>query len=287
MKISKVGLFGKFNDRSVSDTVAEITELLEHNGIKVLLGGTTSAEIKGERIDDHDQPLGMLIDLAIVVGGDGTMLSTARNLAKHNIPAIGVNLGRLGFLADIARQNLTPGIHAILRGDYHLEQRTLLDTSVSIGDKIIHRGNSVNDTVISKGNTGRLIEFEIHVNGDFLSHIRSDGIIIATPTGSTAYSLSSGGPIIYPTLPVFSLSPICPHTLSNRPIVLDQNAQIEISSMVFAETHANLALDGVIACKLHGDETVTITKAAQSLSMIRIKGNNHFETLRAKLGWNE
>ncbi len=287
MKINKVGLFGKFNDRSVGDTVAEIRELLEKHDLAVLLGGTTSADIDGERIDDRDQPLGELIDLAIVVGGDGTMLSAARNLAAHNVPAIGVNLGRLGFLADIALQNLEPSLAAILRGDYHVEQRTLLDTTVSVDGQTVHHGNSVNDTAISKGNTGRLIEFEIHVNGQFLSHIRSDGIILATPTGSTAYSLSSGGPIIYPTLPVFSLSPICPHTLSNRPIVLDQNARVEITSMVFAETHANLALDGVIACKLHGGETVTVSKAAESLSMIRINGHNHFETLRSKLGWNE
>ena len=287
MNINKVGLFGKFNDRNVSDTVAEIRALLEKNDLKVLLGSTTSTDIDGERIDDRAQPLGELIDLAVVVGGDGTMLSAARNLAEHNVPAIGVNLGRLGFLADIAMQNLEPSLDAILRGDYHIEQRTLLDTTVSLNDEIVCRGNSVNDTAISKGNTGRLIEFEIHVNGQFLSHIRSDGVILATPTGSTAYSLSAGGPIIYPTLPVFSLSPICPHTLSNRPIVLDENARVEISAMVFAETHANLALDGVIACKLHGNEIVTVSKAARPLSMIRINGHNHFETLRSKLGWNE
>ena len=286
MKIKKVGLFGKFNDRSVGDTVAEVRKLLEKNNLKVLLGSTTSSAIDGERIDDQDRPLGEVIDLAIVVGGDGTMLSAARNLAKHGVPATGINLGRLGFLADIAASNLESGIDAILRGDYQIEQRTLLDTSVFRGGEMISRGTSVNDTVISKGNTGRLIEFEIRVNGQFLSHIRSDGVILATPTGSTAYSLSAGGPIIYPTLPVFSLSPICPHTLSNRPIVLDQNARIEISSMVFAETHANLALDGVIAHELHGDETIQMTKAAESLSMIRINSYDHFETLRSKLGWN-
>ena len=287
MKINKVGLFGKFNDRSVGDTVAEIRALLEKNNLKVLLGSTTSSDIAGERIDDQGAPLGETIDLAIVVGGDGTMLNAARDLAEHGVPAIGVNLGRLGFLADIAMQDLESGLGAILDGDYHIEHRTLLDTRVHREDDMLCFGKSVNDTVISKGNTGRLIEFEIRVNGQFLSHTRSDGVILATPTGSTAYSLSAGGPIIYPTLPVFSLSPICPHTLSNRPIVLDQNARIEISSMAFAETHANLALDGVIVCKLHGDETVTVSKAAESLRMIRINRHNHFETLRSKLGWNE
>lgn len=287
MKISKVGLFGKFNDDNIGDTVAEIRQLLQHNNLKVLLGGTTSTAIDGERLDDHKQPLAELIDLAIVVGGDGTMLSVARNLAKHNIPAIGINLGRLGFLADIAVQDLGASLRAILRGDYHIEQRTLLTTEVGLQNEIRYRGDSVNDAAISKGNSGRLIEFEIRVNGQFLSHIRSDGVIIATPTGSTAYSLSAGGPIIYPTLPVFIVSPICPHTLSNRPIVLDHNAHIEIASMVFAETPANLSLDGVIACKLHGDEVVRVRKAAETWSMIRINQHNHFETLRSKLGWNE
>lgn len=289
MKINQVGLFGKFNDpsESVTDTVAEIRELLEQNSLKVLLGNTTSAAIDGERIDDSGQPLGEAIDLAIVVGGDGTLLSAARTLAEHRIPTIGVNLGRLGFLTDIALHDLESSLGAILRGDYLIEHRTLLETRVHLDNDIVHRGRSVNDTVISKGNTGRLIEFEIRVDGRFLSHIRSDGVILATPTGSTAYSLSAGGPIIYPTLPVLCLSPICPHTLSNRPIVLDQDSRVEISSMVFAETHANLALDGRVVCELHGGETVAVSKAAASLPMIRINRHDHFETLRSKLGWNE
>lgn len=285
MKIRKVGLFGRFQDDNIGDTVAEIRALLERNDLKVLLGSTTSTAIDGERIDD--QHLGEAIDLAIVVGGDGTMLSAARNLAEHNVPAIGVNIGRLGFLADIAMHNLESSICAILRGEYHIEQRSMLDTKVHRENEMVFRGNAVNDMVISKGNSGRLIEFEIRVNGQFISNPRSDGIILATPTGSTGYSMSAGGPIIYPTLPVFILTPICPHTLSNRPIVIDQNAQIEITSMVFAETHANLALDGVIDCKLHGNEVVTVNKAAEYLSMIRINDHNHFETLRSKLGWNE
>ena len=286
MKITKVGLFGKFHDRSVSDTVAEIRALLEKNNLATLLGATTASDIHGERIADHDAPLGELIDLAIVVGGDGTMLSAARDLAEHKVPTIGVNLGRVGFLADIAMGDLESSLAAILRGDYDIEQRTMIDTVVHREGEIIHRGHSVNDTVISKGDSGRLIEFEIYVNGQFVSHIRSDGIIVATPTGSTAYSLSSGGPIVYPTLPVISVSPICPHTLSNRPIVLDENARIEISSMVMKETHANLALDGVTVCELHGGESVVVTKAAERLSMIRIIGQSHFQTLRSKLGWN-
>lgn len=285
MKISKVGLFGKVHDDSVGNIIAAVKELLQKNKLKVLLSDTTSTEIDGERIDQQAKSLKELIDLAIVVGGDGTMLNAARNLAKHDVPAIGVNLGRLGFLTDIALKDLSDSLDAILRGDYQIEKRTLLDTTVSVKGKITHRGNSVNDAVISKSNSGRLIEFEIRVNGQTLSHSRGDGIIIATPTGSTAYSLSAGGPIIYPTLPAFVISPICPHTLSNRPIVLDQDVQIEISSKAFSETNANLSLDGVITCKLHDEEIVRVRKADECLSMIRINHHNHFETLHSKLGW--
>ncbi len=287
MNIKKVGLFGKFNDRGVGDTVLEIKTLLARRGIDILLGGTTSAAIDGDRIDDQNRPWGELIELAIVVGGDGTMLSAARDLAAHNIPTIGVNRGRLGFLADIAQPDLATGIEAVLRGHYRIERRALLDAAVRAADRLIHRGCAVNDVVLAKSNSGRLIEFDIHVDGQFLNHTRADGLIIATPTGSTAYSLSAGGPIIYPTLPVISLSPICPHTLSNRPIVLDHHSRLDISSLAFAETHANLALDGVIACELAGGEVITVSKAAASLAMIRINEHSHFETLRSKLGWGE
>lgn len=287
MNINRVGLFGKFNDPSdhVKKTVADIRALLEKNRLEVLLGDTTSAAIAGARIDAR--ALGDAIDLAIVVGGDGTMLSAARNLAAHDVPAIGVNLGRLGFLADIALGDLEAGLGAIIKGDFYVERRTLLQTTVARGDAVIHQCQSVNDAVISKGDTGRLIEFEIRVDGEFLSHLRGDGVILATPTGSTAYSLSAGGPIIYPTLPALCLSPICPHTMSNRPIVLSHDARVEISAFVFTETRANLALDGRVVCALRGDETVTVSRAAAALTMLRINRHNHFETLRSKLGWNE
>lgn len=291
--------------------MGEIKKLLQRHGLQVWLGdpfatdgnankkitrgnkkGSAKSSPKPDAADATHTSASTLkaletIDLAIVLGGDGTMLSVARHLAQHNIPAIGVNLGRLGFLADIAVRDFDSGLQAILRGDYHIEQRALLRTEVCIRDQITYAGNSVNDAVISKGNSGRLIEFEIRVNGQFLSQIRSDGVIIATPTGSTAYSLSIGGPILYPTVPAFALSPICPHMLSNRPIVLGHDARIEISALRFPETPANLALDGVITCQLHGEEVVRMRAAEQSLSMVRIKDHNHFETLRSKLGWNE
>ncbi|WP_424946903.1 NAD(+)/NADH kinase [Candidatus Spongiihabitans sp.] len=284
-KITKVGLFGKFNDGSVADAIARVQTVLEGKSLSVLLGNTTATEIAGARIDD-DQPMREAIDLAIVVGGDGTMLNVARELSEHGVPAIGVNLGRLGFLTDIALADLDASMSSILNGDYAIEQRTMLQCQVTQDGAEVCSGISLNDMVISKGNTGRLIEFEIWVNGQFVSQPRSDGLILATPTGSTAYALSAGGPIIYPNLPVISMSPICPHTLSNRPIILAEDDAVEITALKVHESPANLAFDGVIATQLKGDETIVIKRAAKKLKMIRIRGFNYFETLHSKLGWN-
>ena len=285
MKISTVGLFGKFNDASVIEPLNKVRNILQKRQLDVLLGGTTAPEIEGQRLNP-DLSIRDQLDLAIAVGGDGTMLNVARTLAEHQVPTIGVNQGRLGFLTDIALQDFESAFDDIQNGHYQMEQRTLLKTTVFNGEEEVFTGISLNDAVISKGNSGRLIEFETTVNDKFVSHTRSDGLIIATPTGSTAYSLSAGGPIIYPTLPVFSMAPICPHTLSNRPIVLDENAIIEISALSCPEVHANLALDGLIVCKLHGQETLRMEKAQDKLLMIRINSHNHFETLHSKLGWN-
>ncbi len=286
MKISTVGLFGKFRDSSVSPILEQVRASLEKRNLKVLLGSTTSEDIDGERIDEEQEDLGDVIDLAMVVGGDGTMLSTARKLAKYQVPAVGVNLGRLGFLTDIALDDLEASIDDILSGTHRTEKRTLLSISISIEGKQLYQGLAVNDAVLSKGNTGRLVEFETHINDVFVSHTRSDGVIIATPTGSTAYSLSAGGPIIYPTLPVFSIAPICPHTLSNRPIIIDSRDRIRINAIKTSETHANLSLDGSIVHKIQGGETLELTAAPHQLSMIRMRSHDHFEILRSKLGWS-
>ena len=285
MTIKNIGLFGKFKDSSVADAVEQVRDFLESRNLSVLLGSTTSAEIKGDRLDDQDQSTGDLLDLAIVVGGDGTMLNAARLLSEYGVPAIGINLGRLGFLTDIPLSDLDKSLTAILQGNYSIEERTMLKCQVMDEGKEVFTGIALNDIVVSKGNTGRLIEFEIRVNEQRASHPRSDGVILSTPTGSTAYALSAGGPIIYPGLPVISMSPICPHTLSNRPIILDENARIQVTSIKTHESPANLTLDGVLCCQIHGSEDVNVSRAPKKLQLIRIDGFNYFETLQSKLGW--
>lgn len=285
MNITNIGLFGKFNDNSVADAITTVKGFLERKQLSVLLGNTTSSEIPGDRIDEQGLAVGDQIDLAIVVGGDGTLLHVARLLADQGVPAIGINLGRLGFLTDISFSDLETGIGAILNGQYAIEKRTMLQCTTYKDEQVVFSGHALNEIVLSKGNTGRVIEFEIRVNGNYVSQIRSDGLILATPTGSTAYALSAGGPIIYPDLSVICMSPICPHTLSNRPIILDENNTIEITAVETCESQANLALDGVLSYQVTGDETITISKAKKKLKLIRIKGFNHFETLYSKLGW--
>jgi len=278
-----IGLFGKYGAKDVESTLTQVKSLLSSFGAKVLLGDTTANEICGERILNAGQY--RELDYAIVVGGDGTLLHAARSLAPYDVPIIGINLGRLGFLTDIPANEIESGLLAIQAGNYRIEKRSMLQTSVIKNDQRSDSFLSLNDAVISKGDTGRLIDMSIQVDGIFVSRTRSDGLIIATPTGSTAYALAAGGPIIEPTLPVHVLVPICPHTLSNRPIILNQNSTICICSVQMADSHATLAVDGIIVHTLDGSEQIEITRAKPELRLIRIDQHNHFEALRVKLGW--
>ncbi len=284
MRNKTVGLFGKYGSGKVESALDSVKQVLTNYGATVLLGDTTAAEISGERILNTDQY--QSLDFAVIVGGDGTLLHAARSLAPFNVPLVGVNLGRLGFLTDIPANEIEAGLRAIKNGDYRIETRDMLQTTVTDNDKQTSTYLSLNDAVISKGDTGRLIELGIHVDGEFVSKTRSDGLIVATPTGSTAYALSAGGPIIEPTVPVFVLVPICPHTLSNRPIILSQQSVIAINDIQLSDNHATLAVDGIIVQTLSGGESVTITRSEHALQLIRIDQHNHFEALRVKLGWS-
>ncbi|MCY4228690.1 MAG: NAD(+)/NADH kinase [Gammaproteobacteria bacterium] len=286
MHIKNIGLFGKFNDHSVADAVIHVKNFLEKSSLAVYLGHTTSSQIDGMRLEDQDKPPNKLLDLSIVVGGDGTMLSVARELSKFGVPAVGINLGRLGFLTDIPMSNFECAISSILEGDFHIEQRTLLKCKVVRDGNKVLSSTALNDIVLSKGNMGRLIEFSIHVNDQYVTKPRGDGLIISTPTGSTAYALSAGGPIIYPDLPVICFSPICPHTLSNRPILLSETDKIHISNIEPNEFPPNLALDGMMLMELDGSEIIHISRAKRKLKLVKSGRFNYFETLNNKLGWH-
>jgi NAD+ kinase len=286
--IRTVGLFGKYGSRDVGGVVERLCSFARGRGLTVLLEEATA--------EFMDQPcaearpmatIGGDIDLAIVVGGDGTMLHVARNMAEHGIPLIGVNLGRLGFLTDIPNAGMEDELSRILDGDFKTESRILLEAEVRRAGKVPHAANALNDVVINKGALARLIEFETWVDGEFVNSTRADGIIIATPTGSTAYALSASGPILHPTLPALVIVPICPHTLSDRPIVVGSNSRIEIVMIATSQQSAHVTFDGQTNFALHEGDRVHVQRAERPVTLIHPTRRNHYEVLRGKLGWGE
>lgn len=283
-----IGIFGKYNDKSVQQPVSDLANHLESRNIEVKIGDTTADEIASaipqQRIEKE-----MLsdMDLAVVIGGDGTLLHVARNLAENNVPIIGINLGRLGFLTDIALDNMLQEIDSILDGNYSIEQRLMLQVQVKRKNKIILDQIAFNDVVIGRHSLEKLIEWHSYVDGEFLTSARSDGVIVSTPTGSTAYALSAGGPILHPKLDVLTMVPISPQALSNRPIVLPADSTIEFSLVDKITKAAHVSLDGLIGSQLNGDETICIKRAESTVNLVHTNNYNYFAMLRAKLGWGE
>lgn len=285
-KIKTVGLFGKYQDQTVIDHLRRLEEFLLGRKLKTLLDQVTAEHFPGARSPSRRRAdIGNEIDLAIVVGGDGTLLNVARELAPHRVPIIGVNLGRLGFLADIQADDMTTEIGKILDGDYQTENRLLLYAEVMRKGRIVHTASAFNDVIVSKGELARMIEFETFVDGEFVHSIRGDGIIVASPTGSTAYALSSGGPILHPTLDAIAIVPICPHTLSNRPIVISSDSIVEILMSRIAEQHAYASFDGQSTFTLADNDRVYVRRAEHEVELLHPSGRSHFEVMRIKLHW--
>ncbi len=285
MQISSVGLFGRYKDPDVSNTLDALRKHLENRDILVYIGDTTADNITGTRIEDSGLPVGETIDLAVVVGGDGTMLHVARGLASYALPMIGINLGRLGFLTDLSADRMYEDMDELLRGEFTVEKRIMLQVQISNGRETLNETVALNDISLTKGNTGRMIEFDTHVNSEPLGRTRGDGVIIATPTGSTAYALSAGGPILHPLLPAIVFAPICPHTLGHRPMVLDDSSTIELEILDLAGADGNVFIDGLKQLAVSGNEVIRISRAKTVTRMVRINSHNHFTALRSKLGW--
>lgn len=225
--------------------------------------------------------IGQHVDLAIVLGGDGTMLSAARAIVANNIPLVGINRGRFGFLTDISADNMLPAIDEILAGKFSVERRMLLSAEVIRNGELVSEGSAFNDIIIKSGL--RLIELEVNIDGQFVHKQRSDGLIVSTPTGTTAYALSAGGPILHPKLEAIAIVPICPHTLSNRPIAISSASKIEISLMQAEAVH--LSLDGQIESTLQQGDKVMISRALQTVPLLHMQGYSYYEMLRNKLNW--
>jgi len=283
-----IGLIGKFGDPGVGDTLAQIAQFLREGEREVLLDETTAEVLPNHGLTTasrHD--IGQRCDLVIIVGGDGTLLNAARTLAKQDVPLLGINLGRLGFLVDISPEEMTARLQDILAGDYQEEHRILLHTTIHHEGEEVSESEAFNDVVVHKWEVARMIEVETYIDGQYLTTMRSDGLIVSTPTGSTAYALSGGGPILHPTLDAMVLVPICPHTMSNRPIVIDGESTVEIVVSDSPHSHAQVTCDGQINLGLVSGDRILIRKHDNVVRLIHPPGHDHFNILRAKLHWGE
>jgi NAD+ kinase len=225
-------------------------------------------------------------DLMVVLGGDGTLLSVARDLGGREVPILGVNLGGLGFLTEIALEELLPTLEQVLRGEGVVSRRLTLTAEVRREGRVIAEMEALNDAVINKTTLSRILDLETLVNGEYVTTFRSDGLIVATPTGSTAYCLSAGGPILYPTLPALVIIPICPHTLTNRPLVIPVDAVVEVIQRSASED-VHLTVDGQVGVTLQHRDVVALRRSPHTIALIRSPKLNYFDLLRAKLRWGE
>ena len=264
----RVALFGKLNSSEVDASLKAIREFLASRGCEVQKDG------KGA-------------DLAIVVGGDGTMLTAARDLVPLGVPLVGVNQGRLGFMTDIGHDDMRAGLGAILEGRYVIEERSLLDAEILRNGKGMLRTVALNEAVVGKGAQGRLIEFEVSLDGEFVYSLRADGILVATPTGSTAYALSAQGPILHPAVPALALVPLNPHTLSARPVSVSDRSVIEIKLARTPGLDAQCYFDGFALAELAPGDRLVLKRSAHTARFVHPPGYKYFATLREKLGWSE
>ena len=282
---TSAGIFGRYQDADVQATLSTLQRHLEACDLEVYLGDTTASNIPGRRIEDSGKPLSDTIDLGIVIGGDGTMLHAARSLAPVGLPLIGINLGRLGYLTDIPAGQMTQLIDELLAGQFTIEERIMLQVEVFADDQLTEHGVALNDVALVKGETGRMIEFETYVNGESVGRTRGDGMILSTPTGSTAYALSVGGPFLHPLLPAILFAPVCPHSLGQRPLVLDDSSHIKIDIVDLAGANANVFVDGIHRIAVAETDFLTVRRADIATRMIRINSHNHYTALRSNLGW--
>ncbi|NKN33549.1 NAD(+) kinase [Marichromatium bheemlicum] len=282
-----IGIIGKQGDPDKArSTLQALCSYLRAHALEVLLDAE-SAHLLDAAVGCALplEALGERCDLVIVVGGDGTLLHAARTLAAHDVPLVGINLGRLGFLADVSPEEIGSVLERILEGEYKTDSRSMLAASVHCDQAPSRHSSALNDVVIHKWNTARMIEFETYVDGVFVNAQRSDGLIIATPTGSTAYALSGGGPLIDPGLDAIVLVPICPHDLAHRPLVLPASRHIEVRVGPLELGHVQVTCDGQDELQLPPGARIEIRRHPERVTLLHPLGQDHYQILRAKLGW--
>ena len=287
--VRRVGVLVKPDQPEAVKTICRLLEWLSARGITLV----ATPRVEREEIErqtgcavevlEHEE-LAESVDMIVVLGGDGTMIATARMLDKREVPVVGVNYGSLGYLTEVRVEEIIPALEAILEGNYRLERRMMLAAELYRGEEKLLRNRVLNDVVISKSALARIIEIEARFDGQFVNCFRADGLIISTPTGSTAYNLSAGGPVVFPSMNVVVVTPICPHTLSNRPLVIPDDAEIELVLKTPKEEVA-LTLDGQVGYRMEMGDRVVISKSRTTFNLMQPVNRNYFEVLRGKLRW--
>jgi NAD+ kinase len=289
LQVRRVGVLVKPNQPEALQTICRLAEWCSGRGIKVAGG----PRLQRERIEAETgctveslahEELVRGADLFVVLGGDGTMIGAARMVGDAETPVLGVNFGTLGYLADFTVEDMIPALESVLAGDYTIDRRLMLSATVERGGRQQMHDRVLNDVVISKSALARIIEIETHIDKKFVNRFRADGLIISTPTGSTAYNLSAGGPVVYPSMNAVVITPICPHTLSNRPLVVADDAEFELVLKTPREEVA-LTLDGQVGMPLEYEDRVTVRKSRTGFNLIQAHTRNYFDVLRNKLKW--
>lgn len=279
----RAGILTRPSQPDVVEMIKRLLSWLGERGIQVFIESRYQQEIPGAaHLDPARMPFS--IDLAIVLGGDGTMISVSRLLGSRKIPVLGVNFGSLGYLTEFSINELFPALEEVLAGNITTDSRALFDVVAHRGEESLLEGAVLNDAVINRGASSSIVELDCWIDSQFVNRFRGDGLIISTPTGSTAYTLSAGGPILHPSTSAMVITPICPHTLSNRPVVVPDSVRLEIE-LITRGKEVVLTLDGQLHVPLTCGDRITISKSARSFELIKPAKRNYFEVLRGKLKW--
>ncbi|MCU0968432.1 MAG: NAD kinase [Rubrivivax sp.] len=285
-RFRQAAIVGKYQARGIREMLEEVAHFLVAQGLEVWFERDTALAtgVTGFETLATSQMAGQ-VDLAVVVGGDGTMLAIARELAPLQVPLVGINQGRLGFITDVPHAHYPEALAPLLAGDYEEERRSMLEGDVWRDGDCIFRGLSLNDVVVSRGASSSMVEMRVDVGDEFVANLRADGLIVATPTGSTAYALSAGGPIVHPSIGGWVVVPIASHTLSNRPIVLPDHGEVRIGIVAGRDVSANFDMHN-LASLLHGDQ-VRVRRSRHQARFLHPRGWSYYATLRRKLRWYE
>lgn len=289
MHFKTVALVGRHQDSGLDAPLRHMASMLEAAGCKVMIEAETSrhTNITEHLVGDYHH-IGQQADLAVIMGGDGTMLGAARELARSSVPLIGINHGRLGFITDISLDSANDALASVLQGNYDTEDRALLEGRVTRGEEVMFSGLALNDVVLNRAGRGGMIEVRVEFDGAFMYSQRADGLIVATPTGSTAYSLSANGPILHPNLDAILLVPVAPQTLSNRPIALPDTGTLRLTIMAMGrmESGASVHFDMQTWSECQPGDCIVVRRAPHNVRFIHPTGYSFFSTLRRKLDWN-